>query len=163
MVLVGHSYGGTVIAEAGRHPAVEHLVLISSYTPAVGLAQGAIMADEPDPVSVRLADGRVALDGYDVGSFRRTLPPGRRRRHATCGVRADHEPGRPGVRHAHDDRRVGGVDSTAIVCLEDRSTTVALQRAHAARATRSIELPTGHHPFITRPDLVVDAVEALLR
>lgn len=163
VVLVGHSYGGTVIAEAGPHPVVEHLVLVSSYTPAVGLAQGAIMADEPDPVAVRVADGRVVLDGYDVDSF---------------GARFLQD-GDPDLQRAaferttsQDARAFGtpttaagweGVDSTAIVCLDDRSTTVALQRAHAARATRSIELPTGHHPFVTQPDLVVDAVEALLR
>jgi hypothetical protein len=27
--------------------------------------------------------------------------------------------------------------------------------------TRSVEPPTGHHPFVTRPDLVVDQVQAL--
>jgi hypothetical protein len=48
-----------------------------------------------------------------------------------------------------------GVDSTYVVCGQDRSTSLELQRFHAARATRSVELPTGHHPFITRPDLVV--------
>jgi hypothetical protein len=26
-----------------------------------------------------------------------------------------------------------------------------LQRLHAGRATRSVELPTGHHPFVTVP------------
>jgi len=51
-----------------------------------------------------------------------------------------------------------GVDSTYLVCLDDRSTSVELQRAHAARATRTVDLPTGHHPFITRPDLVADVV-----
>jgi hypothetical protein len=55
-----------------------------------------------------------------------------------------------------------GVDSTYLVCSEDRSTSLELQRFHAARATRAVELPTGHHPFITRPDLVVDLLEARL-
>ena len=55
-----------------------------------------------------------------------------------------------------------GIDSTYLVCGQDRSTSVALQREHAARATRSVELPTGHHPFISRPDLVVEQVRRLL-
>jgi hypothetical protein len=38
-----------------------------------------------------------------------------------------------------------GIDSTYLVCAQDRSTPVELQRLHAARATRSVELPTGHH------------------
>lgn len=162
-IVVGHSYGGTVIAEAGHHAAVARLVFASSYLPDVGTAQGAIMADEPDPVAVRVTDGRVVLDGYDVESFgRRFLQDGD----------PDLQRGAFERTTSQDARAFGtpttaagweGVDSTAIVCLEDRSTTVALQRAHAARATRSIELPTGHHPFVTRPDLVADAVEALLR
>jgi pimeloyl-ACP methyl ester carboxylesterase len=52
--------------------------------------------------------------------------------------------------------------STAIVCTEDRSTTAGLQRAHAARATASVELPTGHHPFLSRPDLVAAEVGRIL-
>ena len=56
-----------------------------------------------------------------------------------------------------------GVDSTYIVCGQDRSTSVDLKRFHAARATRSVELPTGHHPFISRPDLFAEQVEALLK
>ena len=31
VVLVGHSYGGAVITEAGTHPAVQHLVYIAAF------------------------------------------------------------------------------------------------------------------------------------
>lgn len=43
-IVVGHSYGGTVIAEAGAHPAVAHVALVSSYLPEVGRSQGEIMS-----------------------------------------------------------------------------------------------------------------------
>ena len=163
-ILVGHSYGGTVIAEAGHHPAVRNLLLVSSYLPEVGATQGSIMSGEPDPVAIRPADsGWIALDGYDAESF---------------GARflqdADEPTRRGGWERvtAQDVRAFGtpttedgwsGVDSTAIVCVDDRSTTVGLQRTHAARATRAVDLPTGHHPFTTRPDLVAEQVEAFLR
>ncbi|MGB3444686.1 MAG: hypothetical protein WBA97_38610 [Actinophytocola sp.] len=39
-IVVGHSYGGTVIAEAGRHSAVAHLLYVSSYLPDLGHAGG---------------------------------------------------------------------------------------------------------------------------
>jgi len=55
-----------------------------------------------------------------------------------------------------------GVDSTYIVCQVDRSTSVVLQRVHAVRAQRFVELAPGHHPFVPRPDLVVDQLELLL-
>ncbi|MFB2598472.1 hypothetical protein ACEXQE_11805 [Herbiconiux sp. P17] len=61
-----------------------------------------------------------------------------------------------------DARSPEGVDSTYLVCADDRSTSIELQRFHAARATRSVELPTGHHPFLTRPDLVVEQVQTLV-
>ncbi|OII11601.1 hypothetical protein BIU97_06900 [Curtobacterium sp. MCBA15_009] len=73
-----------------------------------------------------------------------------------------------GLRRAHRDpprtTAVGwqGVDSTYRVCTEDRSTTVGLQRAHAARASRSVDVATGHHPFVSRPDLVVAELAAVL-
>lgn len=162
VVLVGHSYGGTVIAEAGAHPSVRHVVLVSSYTPPVGASQGSVMSGEPDPVAVRVDDGRVVLDGYDAASF---------------GARFLQDADEPLQRDAfarttsQDAAAFGAtttrtgwadVESTAVVCTEDRSTTVALQRSHAARASATVELPTGHHPFISRPDLVVDLLEPLL-
>ncbi|SOC89325.1 Pimeloyl-ACP methyl ester carboxylesterase [Curtobacterium sp. 314Chir4.1] len=162
-IVVGHSYGGTVIAEAGRHPAVSHLLLVSSYLPPVGASQGSIMSGEPDPVAVRQdVDGRIVVDGYDADSFgARFLQDADEatRREAWSRVTSQ------------DARAFGtpttaagwaGVDSTAIVCGDDRSTTVALQWQHAERATRAVELPTGHHPFTTRPDLVVEQLEAFL-
>lgn len=163
-IVVGHSYGGTVIAEAGPHPSVRHLLLVSSYTPPTGATQGSVMSGEPDPVTVRPDDdGRVVLDGYDAERFgQRFLQDADRGLQRAAFERVT----------AQDVRAFGtpttatgwsGVDSTAVVCTDDRSTTVALQREHATRATRSVELPTGHHPFITRPDLVVAELEALLR
>lgn len=162
-IVVGHSYGGTVIAEAGAHPAVAHLLYVSSYLPDIGESQGGIMSGETDPVSIAdNGDGTLAVSGYDASSF---------------GARFLQDADDAARRDAWESvttQAVGsfitptsaagwrGVDSTYIVCGEDRSTSVELQRFHAARATRSVELPTGHHPFISRPDLVVEQLEALL-
>ncbi len=134
---------------------------MSSSLPDVGTAQGAIMADEPDPVSIGDAgEERLAVSGYDAASF------GARFQHA------DPDTQRAGWERvtAQDatvfvtpttDAGWQGVDSTYLVCTEDRSTTVGLQRSHAARATRTVDVATGHHPFVTRPDLVAEQVLAL--
>ncbi|MBF4635761.1 alpha/beta hydrolase [Agreia pratensis] len=156
-IVVGHSYGGTVIAEAGAHPAVTSLFYISSYLPDIGEAQGAIMSGEPDPVAITdNGDGTLGVSGYDAESF-----GARFMQDADAGTQRE-----AWQRVTAQDARAfvtpttaagwQGVDSTYLVCGEDRSTSLELQRLHAARATRSIEVPTGHHPFITRPDLVVD-------
>ncbi|MFJ3384026.1 MULTISPECIES: alpha/beta hydrolase [unclassified Curtobacterium] len=162
-VVVGHSYGGTVIAEAGHHPAVRHLLYVSSYLPDVGQAQAAIMSGEPDPVSIGDAgDGTLAVEGYDRSSFgARFLQDADDATQRSAWERVTAQSAAafvtPTTAAGWQD-----VDSTYLVCTDDRSTTTTLQREHAARATRAVEVPTGHHPFITRPDLVVDRIEALL-
>lgn len=162
-VVIGHSYGGTVVAEAGHHPAIRHLLYVSSYLPDVGTPQGGIMADEPDPVAIRdLGDGMLGVDGYDAASFGARFlqdAPASVQQQAWERVTAQ-----SAAAFTTPTSAAGwdGIDSTYLVCLEDRSTTVGLQRHHAARATRSVELPTGHHPFITRPDLVMDALASLV-
>ncbi len=84
-IVVGHSYGGTVIAEAGPHAAVAHLVLISSYLPDVGQAQALILGGEADPVPSRTrATGRSGWPGWTSrrsarASCRPRIPPRSRR------------------------------------------------------------------------------------
>jgi pimeloyl-ACP methyl ester carboxylesterase len=163
-IVVGHSYGGTVIAEAGHHPAVAHLLYISSYLPDIGQAQGAIMSDESDPVSIGdNGDGTLAIVGYDVAAFGARFlqdADAATQRQAWERVTAQAASAFTMPTSASGWE---SVDSTYIVCGQDRSTSLELQRFHAARATRSVEVPTGHHPFLTRPDLVVEQLEALVR
>jgi pimeloyl-ACP methyl ester carboxylesterase len=162
-IVVGHSYGGTVIAEAGRHDAVAHLLYVSSYLPDVGQSQSMIMSEESDPVSIGdNGDGTLSVVGYDVASFGArflqdaddTIQHQAWQRVTAQAIEAFVTP----------TTAAGwqGVDSTYVICGQDRSTSVGLQRLHADRATRSVELPTGHHPFITRPDLVAEQVQRLL-
>jgi pimeloyl-ACP methyl ester carboxylesterase len=164
-VVVGHSYGGTVIAEGADHPAARHLVLISSYLPDVGASQGSIMSGETDPVAIApSADGTLAVTGYTPETFGarfwqdlddEAVQDGAWDRITSQSIAAFST---PTTKAAWQGR-----PSTALVCAEDRSTSVALQRLHAARATRSVDLPTGHHPFLSRPDLVTDQLTAVLR
>ncbi|MCS5733471.1 alpha/beta hydrolase [Herbiconiux daphne] len=163
-VVVGHSYGGTVIAEAGRHPAVAHLLFVSSYLPAVGSSQAAIMSAETDPVAIGdNGDGTLGVVGYDAGSFgARFLQDTDAATQQTAWERVTAQ---SAAAFVTPTTAAGwqGVDSTYLVCSDDRSTSVELQRVHAARATRAVEVPTGHHPFLSRPDLVAEQVERLVR
>lgn len=163
-IVVGHSYGGTVIAEAGQHPAVAHLLYVSSYLPDIGQSQGAIMSGESNPVSIAdNGDGTLGLTGYDSSSFgARFLQDAEEETRRQAWDRV--APQSAGA-FMTPTSAAGwqGVDSTYLVCGQDRSTSVELQWFHAAKATRSIELPTGHHPFISRPDLVIEQIQELLR
>ena len=55
-----------------------------------------------------------------------------------------------------------GAESTYLLCAEDANTPAGRQREHAQRATRVHTLPTGHHPFLSRPDLVAGHLTAIL-
>jgi pimeloyl-ACP methyl ester carboxylesterase len=163
-IVVAHSYGGTVVAEAGAHTAVARLLYISSYLPDVGTSQAGIGDAEPDPVSIAPnPDGTLALSGYSPSAFaERFLQDVDPRLHAGAWERLTVQ---SAAAFTTPVSAAGwrGVDSTYLVCADDRNTSTGLQRFHAARATRSVELPTGHHPFLSQPELVVEQIETLLR
>src|SRR6201994_3136525 len=47
VILVGHSYGGVVITEAGNHPKVAGLVYITAFAPDAGESVGKLIANPP--------------------------------------------------------------------------------------------------------------------
>jgi len=164
-VVVGHSYGGTVISEGADHPAAHHLLYITSYLPDIGQAQSDVVGAEPDPVSIAIdpAAGTLRVDGYDKRSFGarfwqdvtdESVRHGAWTRVAPQSLGAF---GTPTTKAAWKGR-----ESTYLVCTDDRSTSTGLQRWHAERATHVVDLPTGHHPFLSRPDLVAEQVEEIL-
>src|SRR4051812_22062381 len=163
-ILVAHSSGGMVASQAGEHPAVRALVYISSFLPAVGETLATLSAG-PDPVPViPHPDGSVSVDDRDVKAF---------------DARFLHDVDDPAlVRGAHDRLCAQAavvfgtpvtaaawqrVPSTYLVCAQERSTHPDLQRAQAARAGTVHELPAGHFPFLSRPDLVAAHVERVAR
>jgi pimeloyl-ACP methyl ester carboxylesterase len=70
VVLVGHSYGGVVITEAGNDPKVEGLVYITAFAPDKGESVGALIANPPPgaPVPPIMPAG----DGVCCFSIRRS-------------------------------------------------------------------------------------------
>ena len=66
VTLVGHSYGGAVITEAGNHPNVARLVYIAAFAPDEGESVETLIADPPPdapvPPIVPPEDGFLFLD-----------------------------------------------------------------------------------------------------
>ncbi len=66
VVLVGHSYGGVVITEAGTHPKVKALVYIAAFAPDAGESVAALIANPPPgaptPPILPPRDGFLFLD-----------------------------------------------------------------------------------------------------
>ena len=162
-VLVGHSYGGAVISEAGVHARVAHLVYLSAFALEVG--------ESPQENSLDGGDGPndlVAAMGFEelpTGEHVITIKPDR-------AVAAFYHDCTPEIASAAVERlrpqsliALGGkIDAAAwrekpatyVVCTDDRALPVELQRSNAARIGNSIDWPTSHSPFSSRPDLVAD-------
>ncbi len=66
VILVGHSYGGVVITEAGHHPKVAGLVYIAAFAPDKGESVAALIKDAPPgapvPPILPPQDGYLFLD-----------------------------------------------------------------------------------------------------
>jgi pimeloyl-ACP methyl ester carboxylesterase len=78
-ILVGHSYGGAVITEAGRHERVAGLAYIAAFAPDSGESVNTLVAgfptDGPQPPILPPVDGFLFLDREKfAGSFAADLP-----------------------------------------------------------------------------------------
>jgi pimeloyl-ACP methyl ester carboxylesterase len=66
VILVGHSYGGAVITEAGNHPKVCALVYIAAFAPDAGESVNTLIANPPPgapvPPILPPQDGFLFLD-----------------------------------------------------------------------------------------------------
>src|SRR6185503_19729985 len=66
VVLVGHSYGGVVVTEAGNDPKVAALVYIAAFAPDAGESVGSLIKDPPPgapvPPILPPQDGFLFLD-----------------------------------------------------------------------------------------------------
>lgn len=79
-ILVGHSYGGVVITEAGQHANVAGLVYIAAFAPDQGESVGTLIADPPPgapvPPILPPVDGFLFLDRDKfAASFAADLDP----------------------------------------------------------------------------------------
>lgn len=156
VILCGHSYGGAVITEAGAgEPNVRHLIYITSVLPDLGQshaeAAGAGLAPwvhpQQDGTAVLRSDQlrELFFADCDDRTFAEALT-----RTAPQSLVAFGQP----------VRRVAWreIPSTFVVCAEDRAIPAAGQRVHAAKATRTVELASGHHPFLSQPETLAQII-----
>lgn len=63
-ILVGHSYGGSIITEAGVHPKVVGLVYVAAHAPDVGEDEGELGKKTPSVLAKTEGAIKVTPDGY---------------------------------------------------------------------------------------------------
>ena len=106
VILVGHSYGGVVITEAGNDPKVAGLVYIAAFAPDTGESVSALIKDPvpgvPVPPILPPQDGYLALDRTRfVASFAADVDTEK----AECGQLAS-SVGRGGAQRSGQQARV---------------------------------------------------------
>ena len=159
-ILVGHSYGGAVISEAGNDPKVAGLVYVAAFAPDVGEAVGELGKEfPPAPGGAELRpdpQGFLTMTTKGVQeNFAQDLPPAERKLLA-----ATQGPTNGAVFGAKLTSAAWKAKPTwYIVATNDRMIPPDLERKFArAMKAKTIELPTSHVPMLSRPADVAKAI-----
>ena len=159
-VVVAHSYGGIVTAEAATGvDAVHHLLLVSSYLPEVGQSLASFGGEEPAPfLEIDPEGGTFAVRPEALAdTFLRDCDPETQRQAMNKTARQSLAVLTQPVQSAAWQH----VPSTYLVCTQDQGTPADLQREFASRAGSVVEFDAGHHPFLSQPTAVRDLIVRL--
>lgn len=161
VILVGHSYGGAVITEAGNDPKVSKLVYIAAFAPDRGESVNTLIADPapgaPVPPILPPQDGYLSLDKAKFASS------------FAADVNAED------AAFMADSQVPWGVDALGgeitdpawrkkpswyMVTTEDRMIPPAAQRQMCERAgAQSVEVEGSHAIYVSHPDAVAALIE----
>ena len=159
-VVVPHSYGGIVAAEAAAGvDAVRHLLLVSSYMPEVGQSLSSFGGEVPAPfLDIDPEHGTFTVRPEALAeTFLQDCDPEIQQQAMDKTARQSRAVLEQPVRSAAWQH----VPSTYLVCAQDQGTPADLQREFAGRAARVVELDAGHHPFLSQPAAVCDLIVGL--
>ncbi|MEV4782419.1 alpha/beta fold hydrolase [Burkholderia sp. LMU1-1-1.1] len=165
VVLVGHSWGGTVITEAGTSDKVKALVYVAAFAPSEGQASGELGKGYAVPPGVPTlqadASGFLWLPAESVATnFAQDVPP------ATAALIAATQ-GPIAAKAFADKTTVAAWRNKAnyyIAASEDRMIDPALQQAFAKKINATtITLKASHVPMLSQPQKVADVIIAAAR
>ncbi|MGW1888305.1 alpha/beta fold hydrolase [Streptomyces sp. NPDC001970] len=159
-VLVGHSYGGVVITEAGNHEKVSGLVYIAAFAPDKGESVSSLIADPPPgapvPPILPPRDGFLFLDRDKfAASFAADAPAD------LAAFMADSQVpwGVDALNGAASQPAWRTKPSWYLVATDDRMIPPSAQRAMSERiGATTVEAPASHSVYLSQPDAVADLI-----
>jgi pimeloyl-ACP methyl ester carboxylesterase len=171
VLLVGHSWGGMVITEIGRHPSVAGLVYVAAFAPAEGESVQDLLGNKSLPPPPGLAGIAPDAEGFlwqtadnVAQNFAQDVPAAQARL-----IAATQKP----IAASAFGTKVGVPAWTAkpnwyVVAARDRMIPPEAQRSFAARMGAKVSvLSSGHNPMLSRPAevaaVIMDATRQLSR
>jgi len=161
VVLVGHSYGGAVITEAGNDPNVKALVYIAAFAPDAGESVNTLIADPPPgapvPPILPPQDGFLFLDrGKFHDSFAADIPA------ELAAFMADSQVpwGVDALGGTISEPAWRSKPSWYLVTTQDRMIPPPAQRMMAERAGSTVvEVEGSHSIYVSQPQAVAQLIE----
>jgi pimeloyl-ACP methyl ester carboxylesterase len=160
-ILVGHSYGGVVITEAGNHPKVAALVYVAAFAPDQGESVASLIANPPPgaavPPILPPEDGFLLLDRAKFAeSFAADLDP------KLAAFRADSQVpwGVAALEGAVGDPAWRSKQSWYLVATDDKMIPPPAQQAMSKRAGATVSEVKGSHAiYESQPAAVARVIE----
>jgi pimeloyl-ACP methyl ester carboxylesterase len=164
-VLVGHSYGGVVITEAGNDPKVAALVYIAAFAPDKGESVASLIANPapgaPVPPILPPQDGFLLLDRAKfAASFAGDVAP------ETAAFMADSQVpwGVEALSGAVTEPAWRKKPSWYLVATDDRMIPPPAQRFMSKRAGSTVvEHPGSHSVYVSKPEPVAAIIATAAR
>jgi len=160
VILVGHSYGGVVITEAGNDPIVAGLVYIAAFAPDTGESVASLIKDPPPgapvPPILPPQDGFLFLDKAKfAASFAGDVDP------ELAAFMADGQVpwGVEALQGAVGQPAWKSKPSWYLLTTEDRMIPPAAQRAMSGRAGSTVvEVRASHSVYVSQPQAVAKLI-----
>jgi pimeloyl-ACP methyl ester carboxylesterase len=160
VVLVGHSYGGVVITEAGNDPKVTRLVYIAAFAPDRGESVSSLIANPPPgapvPPILPAQDGFLFLEKAKfAASFAADVRPG------LASFMADSQVpwGVNALAGTVSEPAWRSKPSWYLVATEDKMIPPPAQRLMASRIqAHTTEAPGSHAVYVSNPEVVASVI-----
>jgi pimeloyl-ACP methyl ester carboxylesterase len=165
VLLVGHSYGGVVVTEAGNHPRVAGLVYIAAFAPDAGESVSSLIKDPPPgapvPPILPPREGFLFLDRAKFhASFAADVEPSLAEFMASSQVPW----GLDALNGAVTTPAWKTKPSWYLVATDDRMIPPPAQRIMSRRAGSTVtEVPGSHSVYVSRPEPVAAFIERAAR
>ena len=165
VILVGHSYGGAVITEAGNDPKVAGLVYVAAFAPDKGESVASLIKDPPPdapvPPILPPQDGYLLLDRTKFGTaFAADVDPEK------AAFMADSQVpwGVAALSGSIDEPAWKSKPSWYLVTTEDKMIPPSAQRFMSKRAGSTVtEVPGSHAVYLSQPAAVAALIERAAR